>query len=51
MFYSKILKINNIQHCFFSKKNGVSSGIYESLNCGIGSRDLKENVKKNLKIV
>ena len=51
MFYSKNLKINNIQHCFFSKKNGVSSGIYESLNCGIGSRDLKENVKKNLKIV
>jgi len=52
MFYSKNLKKNNnIQHCFFSKKNGVSKGIYESLNCGIGSNDQKENVEKNLDIV
>ena len=52
MFYSKNLKKNNnIQHCFFSRKNGVSKGIYESLNCGIGSKDQKENVEKNLDIV
>ena len=52
MFYSKNLKNNNsIQHCFFSRKNGVSKGIYESLNCGIGSKDQKENVEKNLDIV
>ena len=52
MFYSNNLKkINNLQHCFFSRKDGVSSGIYESLNCGIGSRDEKKNVKKNLDIV
>ena len=43
MFYSKNLKNNNyIQHCFFSRKNGVSKGIYESLNCGIGSNDEKK---------
>ena len=52
MFYSKNLKNNNnIQHCFFSRKNGVSKGIYQSLNCGIGSKDQKENVEKNLDIV
>ena len=47
MFYSKNLKKNkDIQHCFFSRKNGVSEGIYESLNCGLGSNDKKENVEK-----
>ena len=52
MFYSNNLKNNNnIKHCFFSRKNGTSGGIYESLNCGIGSKDKKENVQKNLEIV
>ncbi len=52
MFYSENLKKNkNIKHCFFSRKNGTSRGIYESLNCGIGSKDEKLNVKKNLDIV
>ena len=52
MFYSNNLKkINNIQHCFFSRKNGVSKGIYNSLNCGFGSNDDKVNVEKNLDIV
>jgi len=52
MFYSSHLKDNdNIDHCFFSRKNGKSNGIYESLNCGIGSKDSKENVQKNLEIV
>ena len=48
MFYSENLKKNNnIQHCFFSRKNGSSKGIYESLNCGIGSNDEKLNVSNN----
>ena len=52
MFFSKNLKKNiNIQHCFFSRKNGVSKGIYESLNCGQGSSDQIENVNKNLELV
>ena len=52
MFFSKNLKKNiNIQHCFFSRKNGVSKGIYESLNCGQGSSDQIENVNKNLEFV
>ena len=49
MFYSnKLNQFKNIKHCFFSKKNGCSEGIYKSLNCGPGSNDKKENVKKNL---
>ena len=52
MFHSK--KINNIpgiKTFFFSRKNGVSKGIYKSLNCGLGSRDKKISIKTNLRIV
>ena len=52
MFFSKKLeKFENIKHCFFSRKNGVSKGYYESLNCGLGSSDKKENISKNLEFV
>ena len=52
MFFSKRLKkFKNIKHCFFSRKNGFSSGIYKSLNCGMGSSDKKENVLKNIEYV
>ena len=52
MFFSKKLqKFENIKHCFFSRKRGISQGIYESLNCGLGSDDNKENVLKNLELV
>ena len=52
MFFSKKLqKFENLKHCFFSRKNGFSSGDYESLNCGLGSNDKKENILKNLQFV
>ena len=52
MFFSKKLKkFKNLRHCFFSRKNGFSKGIYKSLNCGSGSSDKKENILKNLKYV
>ena len=52
MFYAnKLSQFSNIKHCFFSRKNGVSKGIYQSLNCGLGSGDKKENVKKNLELI
>ena len=52
MFYSKKLKkFKEINHCFFSKKNGFSKGIYRSLNCGKGSKDSKKNILKNLNYV
>ena len=50
-FSSKLSKFKNLKHCFFSRENGVSKGLYKSLNCGIGSEDKKENVLKNLEIV
>ena len=50
-FSSKLNKFENLRHCFFSRKNGVSKGFYESLNCGLGSGDKKENVLKNLEFV
>ena len=52
MFYSKNLKkIKQIKHCFFSRRNGFSQGIYKGLNCGKGSKDKKVNIKKNLSFV
>ena len=40
MFYSNYLKkFKRNSTLFFSRKNGNSKGIYESLNCGIGSKD------------
>ena len=36
-----------IRHGFFTRKGGVSQGIYASLNGGIGSRDAAENVAEN----
>ena len=47
MFKSKKLsKLKNVKHGFFNKNGGVSKGIYNSLNCGIGSKDTKKNIKK-----
>ena len=52
MFYSKkFKKFKNVSHCFFSRKGGVSKGIYNSLNCGLGSKDKKKNILKNLDLV
>ena len=52
MISSKLLnKTNIVKHGFFNKKNGFSRGIYKSLNCGKGSFDKKENIKKNLNYV
>ena len=47
----KLSKFKHIKHGFFNKKGGKSTGIYKSLNCGIGSSDKKKNVRNNLKIV
>jgi polyphenol oxidase len=52
VFYSKkFKKFKEINHIFFSKKNGFSKGVYKSLNCGQGSKDSKKNIFKNLKYV
>jgi copper oxidase (laccase) domain-containing protein len=36
-----------IAHGFFGRRGGVSAGIYESLNCGLGSGDDPEKVREN----
>lgn len=36
-----------IRHAFFTRKGGVSKGVYNGLNCGPGSRDTPENVSRN----
>ena len=38
-------------HGFYSRKGGVSSGIYKGLNCGLGSHDNQINVEKNKALV
>ena len=47
----KLKKFNDINHGFFNREGGYSSGIYKSLNCGIGSSDKSKNVLKNLETV
>ncbi|MEM7619230.1 MAG: peptidoglycan editing factor PgeF [Pseudomonadota bacterium] len=37
----------NIGHAFFTRRGGVSTGIYTSLNCGLGSDDSRDNVLQN----
>jgi len=46
----KFLKQKEIRHGFFNRNGGKSKGIYKSLNCGPGSKDLKTSVLQNLKI-
>ena len=36
-----------IAHGFYSRRGGVSTGIYASLNCGYGSRDDPAAVREN----
>lgn len=40
-------RLDGIRHGFFTRHGGVSEGIYASLNCGAGSRDIAENVAEN----
>ena len=46
----KLKKLKEISHGFFNRNGGKSKGIYKSLNCGLGSKDKKINIQKNLKI-
>ncbi len=48
MIQSAVLgQTSNIRHGFFTRKNGASTGIYASLNCGFGSDDDPGNVAQN----
>jgi hypothetical protein len=47
MIQAPSLSAENIRHGFFTRQGGVSEGIYESLNGGIGSNDAPDKVKEN----
>ncbi|MFI4998774.1 MAG: peptidoglycan editing factor PgeF [Reyranellales bacterium] len=39
--------LDGVQHRFFTRRGGVSAGLYSSLNCGYGSGDSPDNVREN----
>jgi polyphenol oxidase len=42
-----LAQLPGVQHRFFTRKGGVSAGLYSSLNCGYGSGDSPDNVREN----
>jgi len=42
-----LLKLDGIRHGYFTREGGVSSGIYGSLNIGLGSDDERDRVLEN----
>ncbi len=40
-------RLEGVKHCFFTREGGVSSGVFSSLNCGLGSGDALDNVLAN----
>jgi polyphenol oxidase len=44
---SGLSKLPGIRHGFFTRRGGVSDGIYATLNCGLGSGDDKAKVREN----
>ena len=44
---AKLSTLPGIAHGFFTRRGGVSEGIYSSLNTGLGSTDDRDNVAEN----
>ena len=44
---SELADLPGIGHGFFTRKGGVSQGIYSSLNIGLGSDDKRPHVEEN----
>ena len=40
-------QLNGVRHGFFTRRGGVSSGVFRGLNCGLGSSDQAEAVRIN----
>ena len=36
-----------VRHAFFTRRGGISEGLFQSLNCGFGSGDFAERVSRN----
>ena len=48
---NKLSIFKNIEHAFFNRLGGESTGMFKSLNCGPNSSDKKKNILKNLETV
>ena len=44
---AEALALPGLAHAFFTRRGGVSTGLYDSLNGGVGSRDQPEAVRDN----
>ena len=44
---SALLEVPGVRHAFFTRTGGVSTGVYDSLNVGVGSKDDPEAVQEN----
>ncbi|MGZ3275799.1 MAG: peptidoglycan editing factor PgeF [Caulobacteraceae bacterium] len=42
-----LLDLPGVRHAFFTRQGGVSTGVYDSLNVGVGSRDDPDAVQEN----
>jgi len=40
-------EVTGVRHAFFTRQGGVSTGVYDSLNVGVGSRDDPDAVQEN----
>jgi YfiH family protein len=40
-------ELSGVRHAFFTRQGGVSQGVYDSLNTGVGSRDDPDAVREN----
>lgn len=45
---SMLSACSGVAHGFYTRRGGVSEGIYASLNCGLGSQDDRRRVEENL---
>lgn len=44
---SSLARLEGIAHGFFTRLGGTSDGLYDALNCGLGSGDERAKVKEN----
>lgn len=44
---ASLTALPGVRHAFFTRHGGVSDGVYDSLNGGVGSRDAPERVAEN----
>jgi YfiH family protein len=51
MIESDALKLDGFTHGFFTRRGGFSTGIFSSLNCGLGSGDERDTVLMNRSLV